>query len=47
MSTLYSILFSWFPTLEMRLAIAGLFTLFIVFLVMRIVKIVLDSIPFL
>lgn len=47
MSAIWGFLFGWLPTLPMRLAFAGLFTIFIVFLVMRIVKLVLDSIPFL
>lgn len=47
MDGIYSFLFGWLPTSGMRLAVAGLFTLIIVFLVLRIVKLVLDSLPFL
>lgn len=47
MSAIWSALFDWLPTSGMRISCMALFTLAIIFIVMRIVKLVLDAIPFL
>lgn len=47
MSAVYQFLFGWCPTLAIRTAFAGLLALAVVFIVLRIVKIVLDALPFL
>lgn len=47
MSAVWNFLFGWCPTLEIRTAFAGLLALAVVFIVLRIVKIVLDALPFL
>lgn len=47
MSALWSFIFGWFPTVGMRVAIAGLIAIAVVFMIMRIVKVVLDTLPFL
>lgn len=46
MSAIYQLLFGWLPA-EIAAVFLGLFSVVIVFLVFRIVKIVLDSLPFL
>ena len=46
MSAIWIFLFGWLPTPGMRIAFAGLFAICIVFIVLRIIKIVLDAIPF-
>lgn len=47
MSAIWSFLFGWLPTLELRSAFAGILALAVIFIVLRIVKIVLDALPFL
>lgn len=47
MSVIWGFLFGWLPTLSMRYAFAGLFTIAIIFIVIRIIKLILDAIPFL
>lgn len=47
MSAIWSFLFGWLPTAGMRVAIAGLLAIIIIFIVLRIVKLVLDALPFL
>lgn len=47
MSAIWSFMFGWLPTVGMRLAFAGLLAIVIIFIVLRIVKLVLDAIPFL
>lgn len=46
MSDIYQMLIAWLPA-PLVVLILGLFALLIVLLVMRIVKIVLDTLPFL
>lgn len=46
MSAIWGFLFGWLPTVSMRLAFAGLMVIAIIFIVLRIIKIVLDAIPF-
>lgn len=46
MSQIYQYLLSWVPS-GLAIAILGLFALLVILLVLRIVKIVLDSLPFL
>lgn len=46
MSEIYQFLMSWLPA-PLAILILGLFALLIILLVMRIVKIVLDTLPFL
>ena len=47
MSALLNAFFAWLPTSGMRVAVAGLFAIAIVFIVIRIVKLILEAIPFL
>lgn len=47
LSDVYTILFGWLPSPYWRVAFAGLFTIAIIFIVIRIVKLVLEAIPFL
>lgn len=44
---MWQFLFGWCPTSEIRLALAGLLALAVIFIVLRIVRIVLDALPFL
>lgn len=46
MNAIYSFMFDWLPTTGMRAAFLSLFTIAIIFIVLRIVKVVLDAIPF-
>lgn len=46
MSVIYQLLFGWLPA-PIASAFLGLFVVAIIFIVLRIVKIVLDSLPFL
>lgn len=46
MSAIYQLLFGWLPA-RIAAVFLGLFAIIIIFLVLRIVKIVLDSLPFL
>lgn len=46
LSTIYAYLLAWLPS-YMAIVFLGLFTVFIILLVLRIVKIILDSLPFL
>ena len=46
MGALWHTLFLWLPA-PVALAFSGLFTLLLILIVLRIVKIVLDSLPFL
>lgn len=47
MSAIYNVLFGWLPNAGMRIIFLGLFSIVIVFIVFRIIKIILDAIPFL
>lgn len=47
MSAIWSFLFGWLPTVEMRIAVASLMVIAIIFIVVRVIKLVLDAIPFL
>lgn len=47
MSAIWNLLFAWVPFPLARVAILALFTIFLVFLALRIVKLVLDALPFL
>lgn len=46
MVAIWGFLFGWLPTTAMRLAFAGLMAIVIIFIVLRVIKIVLDAIPF-
>lgn len=46
MSSIYQLLLAWLPA-PLVIVILGLFALLVILLVMRIVKIVLDTLPFL
>lgn len=45
MSVIWSLFFAWLPA-PIALAFAGLTAIFIIFLTLRLVKVVLDAIPF-
>lgn len=47
MAVIYNVLFGWLPNAGMRLIFLGLFSIVIIFIVFRIIKIILDAIPFL
>lgn len=47
MGAIYQVLFGWIPNAGMQVIILGLFSIVIIFIVFRIIKIVLDAIPFL
>lgn len=47
MAIIYNVLFGWLPNAGMRLIFLGLFSIVIIFIVFRIIKIILDAIPFL
>lgn len=47
MGAIWSFLFGWLPSATMRVAVAGLLAIIVVFIVLRIVKLVLDALPFL
>lgn len=46
MAIFWNLLFAWLPTTGMKLMFMGLFTILVIFLVLRLVKLVLDAIPF-
>jgi len=47
MINLWTLLFGWIPDNTIRLAIGGLLAIAVLFIILRIVKIVLDALPFL
>lgn len=47
MSLIWVFMFGWLPSVSMRVAVAGLFAVAVIFIILRIIKIVLDAIPFL
>lgn len=47
MRAIYDILFAWIPVPFVRAAVVGLFTIAVIFIVLRVVKLVLDALPFL
>lgn len=47
MSAVWNLLFAWLPTTGMKLMFLGMFTIVVIFIILRIIKLVLDAIPFL
>lgn len=46
MAVIYQVLFGWIPNAGMQVIIIGLFSIVALFIVFRLIKIVLDAIPF-
>lgn len=46
MAAIFQVLFGWIPNAGMQVIIIGLFSIVAIFIVFRIIKIVLDAIPF-
>lgn len=46
MRAIYDILFAWIPSTALRVIFVGLFALALIFIVLRLVKLVLDALPF-
>lgn len=46
LSQFWLLLFNWLPTTGMSVMFMGLFTILVIFLILRLVKLVLDAIPF-
>lgn len=47
MRAIYDLLFAWIPVPGVRAAFIGLFTIAVIFIVLRVIKLVLDAIPLL
>lgn len=46
MQAIWQFMFGWLPTSGMRAAFLGLMAIAIIFIVLRVVKLVLDALPF-
>lgn len=45
--TIFGIMFGWLPNNALRAVFAGLIAILILFIIFRLVKVILDSLPFL